>query len=1542
MKNSNPIIETMLYRYFPLTLIIFSAFTAGGQTPQSVLLENGQPAKGQKSLLACQDQFAGTISFANFIGQSNDISPDTIFFCAGDQMDIVHNGNANLTGDPNPLTTPGITYGFFECPPTISGPNLTTILTDPCILDNPPPLGDIWVTAGGGFNGNITFSNSGTLQNIFGGGDPVLIWFAPLTIDNFALKQFEIDPGTGEVGPCVNLNVSEAFAVVYLNEIATSNLVTNTGLSGCQGTFNVTGGLPEYDGSSYDISVQLLGNPSVEGWVVNGPITHDETVTFQVPVPGIYSITVKDGKNCSSNIFLANMSSCVNVTQSVQNGSAAPGDNICLNVTNEAGFLDIVSIQYGLTWDASVLEFDTVINLTPLLPGFSYNTSFNNVGDSLIFSWGALSGNGVSLPNGQIMYQVCFNVVGADGDCTDVEFIQGPLTDIYNENGSQLGFYGISGNVCVSASALVVNFTETSVSCPGTSDGSFTVTVSGGQAPYNVVWQNAAGGPVQGPATINIDGGSFTVNNVPAGTFLVTVTDSQGAPLISTEQVVVPTPPVFSISFNPTQPLCNGQAGSISADILLNNVIVPNPAQSYTFSWSNNVSTPVNAGISSGSYTLTVTQIATGCTTSSTIFLPQPPPLVVNVTTTPATCSGIANGNLSVSVSGGTPDVNGDYVIQWPTIGGPGGLTVINTVSNVSGLESGPYQLIVTDNNGCFIQQNVWLPAIKVLSVDALVTNTSCVGDCSGSIFITGNTTGGAPSLPYVFSWFGTPVPPAPSNTTATTSTLNTLCVGTYTLVMEDAAGCEIDTTFFITNPPPLDVSLVSVTNESCSPGDDGAITIAVTGGTYPFTYTWNGPANDSTATGLSAGMYTVTVEDASGCTGTISATVTAPTGPTIVSLLDDAVSCPNSQDGVLTVIALPGSAPITGYLWSNGSTNSFLAGVPPGQYIVTVTDASSCTAVDTALVTAPPPLVLSNVNTISPQCPGLGGGSIAVTISGGTAPYFFEWSNGLTGTGFNVNGNIPAGNYIVTVTDDNGCPPLIESITLDDPPSIVAVFSNIDSVSCANTGMTCDGLATATAAYTDGTTGTFNFTWQSGETTNNSPSSTASQLCAGPQNLTISDGVCFIDTTVVIPAPLPITPGQMIENVSCNGLSNGQITLLPSGGTPPYTITWATGATGPTLTGLPAGNYTAVISDSKNCTFTHTVTIIEPAPLTVSVNPTQTSDVSCAGDEDGIITVVAQGGNVGLGNVVYLWENGVAPPGSNAALNLAPGTYSVTVVDAKGCSATLTHTVNEPAPIQFLLGEILPIQCYGQNTFITVDSVWGGNQPTTYQFSVDGGINRLPGDPSPVFAGPHTITVLDVINGCEVTTTLSITEPQQIVVELPRIVEIELGDSLTVLDPAIISSLPIDTFIWTPADWLSCTDCKNPRVTAVDDQLYTLTIVDVNGCSATAQVLVDIDRNRNVYIPNIFSPNGDGINDKFQVFTGIGVTRINFVRIYDRWGELLFEEKELGPSPDGTPGWDGFFRGQKMNPAVFLYLIEVEFLDGRILLYRGDVTLIR
>ena len=1523
----------LLYRLFPSTILLLLACVALSQTQQNISLEKSQ-LTGLDKAFACQDQYAGTISFGNFNGQSNDTDPDTIFLCQGDMFNVVHNGDANLTGDPNNATTPGVTYIWYDCPPTQTGPDLNGVLSDGCIfMGPPPPANGFYVTAGGNFSGNQTFNNPGTLQNTFNGGDPLLLWFAPITIDNFSLKQYEVDPISGVTGPCVNVNTDEAFAVVYLNEVEIFNVNNNAGTSGCGGRAEVIGGLPEFDGSVYDVTITLQGNPAVQGTVTNNnPITHGSVINFTVPVPGLYDLIIEDGKSCGAAVEV-NMTNCVSVTQSIESAVAAPGDNICLNVTVEGGFTAIASMQYAITFDPAILQYTGVQNFTPLLPSFN-QSSFSEQNDTLRLVWFQGVG-GTTIPDGTVLFQVCFDVIGPDGACSSVPFVEiGPITDIeiIDENGNELGFNGIPGLVCVSNSALQADAVQNDVTCPGGMDGGFTVTVMGGVPPYSITWQNSMGGPVGGPGVININGGSFTASNLSAGMYIITIVDSSPTPITAIEQVEVTGPPLLNLLFSASLGACNGDVGAITATLILDSVIVNNPTQNYSFLWSNMATTPTINGVPSGNYSLTVTQNATGCTVQDMVFLPQPEVLNVQVQVDSATCTGIPDGVINVSVSGGTPNAGGNYSIVL------GASSVNNTVANLMA-ESGNYQLTVTDANGCTFQDEIFLPAVKVLSISPNITNVDCSGDCNGSILATGTTDGGTPAIPYTFTWSGMPNPP-PSIDQPTVSQLNNLCVGTYTVVMEDTDGCKLDSTFNIVQPSPLDVTLVQVVNESCQPGMDGSITIAVSGGSYPYTYDWGiVPSTDSIATGLSSGQYTVVVTDSEGCFETITAQVTIPPPPVIQTLNNDMINCAEGTDGSLTVVpANPGN--IVQYNWSNGQLTPTINGLMPGQYTVTITDINQCTAVGTADVTSPPALSLDSISLESPSCVGGSNGQIIVYVSGGTANYTYNWSTPGVPS-FPVFSFAQAGSHTVTVTDANNCEPLVIPITLDEPPFIQATFSNIDSVSCANTGMSCDGTATVTALYSDGSSGVFDFTWiNSGETTDNASISTAVQLCRGDQPVIIADLECADTFLVNIPAPPPITPGQSIENASCDGFADGRITLTPSGGTPPYSIVWGNGTVGPVLSNLAAGNYTAVITDSKNCTFTHTVTVIDPDPLILTIDNTITRNVTCAGEGDGRIAVVAQGGNIGLGGETYLWQNNVGPLNSRVSNPLNAGTYSVTVVDIKGCEAELTQTITEPQPIEFILGDIPEISCFGGNTSITVDTAWGGTG--TLWFRVDGGPPVLIGQFASGFvAGNHTITVFDA-NNCESITNINIQQPLEIQIQLPDIVEVDLGDSLTALDPIIISSVPIDSFIWSPPNQLSCTNCKNPKVTAVDDQLYTLVVIDINGCTGTGSVYVDLDRNRNVYVPNIFSPNGDGINDNFQVHTGPGVTAINFVRIYNRWGDLIHEVDNPTPSPDGTAAWDGTFKGDEMNPAVFLYLIEVEFLDGKVLVYRGDITLIK
>ena len=1539
-----------MYRLLSFVFFICVAGSLAGQSPQSIL-SNGEQLSGA----ACppgQDNFAGTVSIGPITGMSNDIDLDTMYLCFGDEVQILHNGDGSLVGDPDPLTPPGIGYAFYDCPPTISGPDKTTIGTDPCLVTDPPPFDLFYVATDGNLNGDILFFNDGNLIDFFNMGNPALYWFAPITFD--ALVGGPVFQALYESnGPCVHANVDGAFAAVYLTAVEESNVQTGTSNGGCGGSFDIEGGLPEFDGSNYTITIQSDADPTVFGAVTNGPVTHGDNVDFTVPEAGSYTITVEDGKSCGAT-FQVDVASCTALTVIIPTVAALPGENVCLEITAE-DFNQIVSMQFTIEFDDTVLSLTSIQGFNPALTGLGLG-NFNVVGNDIILSYFDPNLSGITLADGTVLFELCFDVIGSLGDFGSVVFTNGPPPPEITDDTGIIGFNGIDGGVVASDNILVVDIQTTGETCANDSDGGFTVTVSNGTAPYDITWEPTGGGPVQGPGQILVDGGSFTASNQDPGMYTLTVTDNAlPTPNVFTIDIDIDAGPELNVVFDLTQPLCNGGLGEITAILVIDSVAFPNPGPQYVFEWGGGQMGDMLPDVSSGFYTVTITDTDLGCVGSGSTFLPQPPPIDISVDNVQdATCSGVADGSISFSVSGGTPDGLGNYEFTWSNY--PPGGTSSGVAGILSPIPDGTYVLVVTDGNGCQDSLPIDVGAAKelVLTTDVF-QEISCNGLCDGQIDVSASTLGGVSNI-YNFNWAGTPVPP-PSVDGPTNSNLSNLCAGTYTVTLSDDDGCMTDTTFTVNEPDLLDVTLIDFTGESCSVGDDGTATVGVDGGVYPYAYDWGNGQVDSIAIDLSSGLYEVTVTDDNGCMDSLEVTITQPVPPTIVSFPDDLLDCADSMDGELTVTAVPGvgGAPITDYNWSTGNSGAALitqTGLGVGTYYVTVTDDAACFVIDSAIVTAPPPMVVDSIQLGEPLCPGDGGGSVSVFVSGGTGPYFFDWSeDAFDGIGNSAiaGGTITAGDYTVVITDANNCPSLSETITLEDPPSIVVDFTAIDSVSCFNSqGVPCDGVATANASYSDGGMGTFNFTWDSGEQDFGLTSSTAMQLCQGMQSVVVSDGTCSVTVDVDIPSPDALTEGisSEVNRVSCFGAADGSITADVIGGTPPYSFDWGGGLTGSTITDLPPGPYMAVITDSKGCQFQFTAMVGQPDEFIALVDEQNTLDtVNCFGDENGVITVTAQGGNLDISTFIgYAWEDNIAS-GSSAS-GLGAGTYTVTVSDFLGCEDELTVEVFEPSEVMFELGDIEAILCAGQQTTVTVDTAYGGTGFSNiwYTFSVDNAVDQSLGTPVPIFAGSHLITVSDD-NGCTSDTLINLLEPAPILLEYPDVVTVELGDSV-MLQPSVLQlviPLDQDSVFWTPGTFLSFGDnLLEPTVTPIDDITYEVLIFDENGCSAVATVRVEVDRNINVYIPNIFTPDADGINDYFQVFTGPGVSQIRSFQVYDRWGEQVFYKQNIPAGAGETEGWDGTFRGRIMNSGVYVYIAEVEYKDGRTILFRGDVTLIR
>ena len=232
------------------------------------------------------------------------------------------------------------------------------------------------------------------------------------------------------------------------------------------------------------------------------------------------------------------------------------------------------------------------------------------------------------------------------------------------------------------------------------------------------------------------------------------------------------------------------------------------------------------------------------------------------------------------------------------------------------------------------------------------------------------------------------------------------------------------------------------------------------------------------------------------------------------------------------------------------------------------------------------------------------------------------------------------------------------------------------------------------------------------------------------------------------------------------------------------------------------------------------------------------------------------------------------------------------------------------------------------------MDYISGGVEP--YLYNLNGlGFNSV-NEFADRLSGMYDLTIRDA-NGCEWFTEILLSEPEELTVDLGEDVEIQLGDSLQLVPIINYPFDAIDSFSWDRSGLMDIA----PWVKPTEFTTYSIFIESQNGCTAKDEVLIRVRKDRLVYIPNVFSPNNDDQNDYFEIFTGQGVKEIRTLKVFNRWGEVMFERKGFMPgSPD--EGWDGTYKGKKLNPAVFIYYAEVEYTDGRIEILKGDVTLIR
>lgn len=420
------------------------------------------------------------------------------------------------------------------------------------------------------------------------------------------------------------------------------------------------------------------------------------------------------------------------------------------------------------------------------------------------------------------------------------------------------------------------------------------------------------------------------------------------------------------------------------------------------------------------------------------------------------------------------------------------------------------------------------------------------------------------------------------------------------------------------------------------------------------------------------------------------------------------------------------------------------------------------------------------------------------------------------------------------------------------------------------------------------------------------------------------------------INAPEPMELDFAITFSNCEASKDGIVEITDiSGGAGDYRYEWNNGVSNSTLiNNLDADTYIVTVTDANDCVFTKEAIVKMDGWIDLKATPI---DISCFGMGDGQIETVATGKNPPF---TYDWE-GNGQTGTTANLrDLESGDYSITATDATGvCNQAMIMAIAEPEEVSAtaFIDSSSICELKTENT-LTVSQVT--NNRGTVQYSLDG-INFQESNIFTVDAGQsYTVTVEDAAN-CVADIDIDVPSPSGLSVALPSDLTLNLGDDMQI--EADFSATTNVYFEWTPANGLSCNDCPNPMATPTNTTSYTLTVSDDNGCVKEASVIVYLSTTRRVYSPNTFSPNGDGLNDLFTIFTSTDAFSVNSLQIFNRWGDRVYEAPpSYEPSDEYNHGWDGRFNGIDAPIGVYVFMAEIEFIDGKKEIFSGEVNLLR
>jgi len=881
------------------------------------------------------------------------------------------------------------------------------------------------------------------------------------------------------------------------------------------------------------------------------------------------------------------------------------------------------------------------------------------------------------------------------------------------------------------------------ISCHGKSDASLEAVVTGGTAPYAYEW--------------NTQAVASALSGLPEGTYSVTAKDKNECQ--ATDDVTLTAPP--SIDFSIRQLTRLSCPSETSASFQVQNLV--NTFGTVSYRWSSGETAESISGKGSGIYSLT-TSDEKGCSVTKSIRVSEPEAYTAVAAATSnfngslIKCNGGSNGVIDATVRNGQGDIVQASYYEWTK--NSAAFEEGSTKNRISNLSRGDYAVEITYNNNCKTISNTFPltdPDPIAVTVRAISNYHGAAISCHGSsdASLEAYARGGTGYPSYSYRW----------STGGNTSSVSGLPEGTYSATVLDRNNCSGEGEIVIRHPTPVQAEAVSSSDYAgygvtCLGASDGFINVIGRGGTGALSYAWsNGSATPHVAA-LAAGAYSVTVKDANQCSAALSKIITAPTVlQTSVAFRQD-IACAGGNDGRIELSAAGGAG---SYQYSNDNGASWqaspaFASLTAGAYSLRVKDVNRCFKNIAAALSEPRPLDISFTNIEPSYCRDPRGKATA-SVQGGVSEYSYAWKNSLQEilSRSEMLSRAIGGEYTLTVTDAHHCS-ASKTVSITSTDGAGTSYTSINA-KCHDSS---DGSALISILSGNGP---FRVKWP-----DNQSALQAVNLKRGVYSVLITDvNDCAVVQDVEVRAPEPLQLELQSQTPpSCHSFCDGAMTLTASGGTGAYSCQW-NGSAGVSQSGLCASVYPVLLQDANGCRLNKSFTLREPGLLTV-----KTASItlpSCADGCDGALEAQGEGGN---GGYRYVWDNGAASPSRRRS---CPGTYSVTVTDAKGCAARNSFTLGNVPPAPLNLGDNVTL-CLGQSHRIDAGNGW-----TSVRWTGDNNFTSVARAITVTEAGEYKATALGE-RGCRAEGSLTVrTSNKTLNAKFALAAQAFAGDTIVIVD---------------------------------------------------------------------------------------------------------------------------------------------------------------